>query len=149
MGLGVSSHYVYYRRVINTNSMVSGPSSINGSGTYTFTPNVTPTNCTWSVEPADMFLVSSGSGYTANLSYKTPIVHLAPKATLTFTFSYGCANHYTATKVIDLYIPTTTISGTAISDGFVIDANAVVTVTGTILSNKTQEPLSPSGQDSF
>ncbi len=145
LGLGTVFPYVYYRRIINTNSMVSGPSSINGSGTYTFTPNVTPTNCTWSVEPADMFLVSSGSGYTANLSYKTPIVYLAPKATLTFTFSYGCANHYTATKEIDLYIPTTTISGTAISDGFVIDANAVVTVTGTILSNKNARVIVPVG----
>ena len=139
------AQYTYYRRVTNTNSMISGPSSINGSGTYTFTPNVTPTNCTWSVEPAEMFQVSSGSGYTANLCYKTPFEYLAPKATLTFTFNYGCANHYTATKEIDLRIPTTTVSGNAISEGFVIDDNAVVTVTGKIKSNSNAKTIVPIG----
>lgn len=137
--------YTYYRRVINTNSMISGPSSINGSGTYTFTPNVTPTNCTWSVEPADMFQVSSGSGYTANLTYNMPFVYLAPKATLSFTFSYGCENHYTATKDIDLYIPSTTISGNVTSSGFILDANAVVTVTGTIKNNNKAKTIVPIG----
>ncbi len=143
--LGTVNVYTYYRRVINTNSMISGPSSINGSGTYTFTPNVTPTNCTWSVEPAAMFQNASGSGTTAYLSYATPIVYLAPKATLTFTFSYGCSNHYTATKEIDLRIPTTTISGNAISDGFLIDTDAVVTVTGQIKSNKNAKTIVPVG----
>ncbi len=67
-------------------------------------------NCTWSVEPAAMFQVSSGSGYIANLNYKTPFEYLAPKATITYTFSYGCDNHYTVSKEFDLRIPTTTIS---------------------------------------
>lgn len=145
MGLGVSSHYVYYRRVINTPDDISGPSIFNGTGTYTFSPNVTPTNCTWSVEPAAMFQVSSGTGYTANLSYKTPFEYLAPKATITFTFSYGCENHYTVSKEFDLRIPTTTISGNAISEGFILDANAVVTVTGTIKSNKNAKTIVPVG----
>lgn len=135
--------YSYYRRVINTNSMIFGPSSINGSGTYTFTPNVTPTTCTWSVEPAAMFQVSSGSGNTAILTYNTPFVYLAPTATLTFTFSYGCDNHYTATKEINLRIPTTTISGNVTSDGFVLAPNAVVTVTGTIKNNKNAKTIVP------
>ena len=145
MGLGVSSHYVYYRRVINTPDDISGPSIFNGTGTYTFTPDVTPTNCTWSIEPAAMFQVSSGTGYTANLSYKTPFEYLAPKATITFTFSYGCDNHYTVSKEFDLRIPTTTISGNAISEGFILDANAVVTVTGTIKSNKNAKTIVPVG----
>lgn len=145
MGLGVSSHYVYYRRVINTPDDISGPSIFNGTGTYTFTPDVTPTNCTWSIEPAAMFQVSSGTGYTANLSYKTPFEYLAPKATITFTFSYGCENHYTVSKEFDLRIPTTTISGNAISEGFILDANAVVTVTGTIKSNKNAKTIVPVG----
>lgn len=141
------SHYVYYRRVINTNSMVSGPSTFNGTGTYTFSPNVTPTNCTWSVEPAAMFQISSGTGHTANLSYKTPFEYLAPKATITYTFSYGCDNHYTVSKEFDLRIPTTTISGNAISDGFVIDDNAVVTVAGTIKNNKNVKTIVPVGTE--
>lgn len=139
------AHYTYYRRVVNTNSMISGLSTFNGTGTYIFSPNVTPATCTWSVEPADMFQNASGTGYTANLSYATPFVHLAPKATLTFTFSYGCDNHYTATKEIDLRIPTTTVSGNAVSDGFVIDANAVVTVTGKIKSNERAKTIVPVG----
>lgn len=145
MALGVATHYVYYRRLINTNSMISGSPTFNGTGTYIFSPNVTPATCTWSVEPADMFQNASGTGYTANLSYATPFVHLAPKATLTFTFSYGCDNHYTATKEIDLRIPTTTVSGNAVSDGFVIDANAVVTVTGKIKSNERAKTIVPVG----
>ena len=139
------SHYVYYRRNVNANNSISGPSSFNGSGTFTFTPNVTPTTCIWSVEPAAMFQVSSGTGYTANLSYKTPFEYLAPKATITFTFNYGCDNHYTATKEIDLRIPTTTISGNIVSDGFVIDANAVVTITGTIKNCKNAKTIVPVG----
>ena len=144
-GLGVSSHYVYYRRVINTSAQIAGPSIIDGSGAYTFTPNVTPTTCSWSVEPAAIFQNASGTGCTANLSYATPFVHLAPKATLTFTFSYGCDNHYTVTKEIDLLIPTTTISGIAESDGFVLDTNAVVTVTGEIRSNPKAKTIVPIG----
>lgn len=138
-------HYVYYRRVINTSAQIAGPNIIDGSGTYTFTPNVTPTACSWSVEPAAMFQNATGTGNTANLSYATPFVHLAPKATLTFTFSYGCDNHYTATKEIDLLIPTTTISGFAVSDGFVLDTNAVVTVTGGIRSNYKAKTIVPIG----
>ena len=66
------SVYTYYRRVINT--QLTGPDIIDGSGTYIFTPtpNINMTSCTWSVEPADMFQTSSGTGYTANLTYKTP-----------------------------------------------------------------------------
>ena len=145
ISLGVSSHYVYYRRVINTSAQIAGPSIIDGSGAYTFTPNVMPTTCSWSVEPAAMFQNASGTGCTANLSYATPFVHLAPKATLTFTFSYGCDNHYTVTKEIDLLIPTTTISGIAESDGFVLDTNAVVTVTGEIRSNPKAKTIVPIG----
>ena len=91
------------------------------------------TSCTWSVEPADMFQTASGTGTTANLTYKTPFTYLAPKARITFTFSYSCDNHYSVSKEIDLLIPTTTISGTAVSDGFVLDTNAVVAVPGEIL----------------
>jgi len=32
MALGVATHYVYYRRLINTNSMISGSSTFNGTG---------------------------------------------------------------------------------------------------------------------
>ena len=142
-GLGISTQYVYYRRVINNE--ILGPSTFNGTGTYTFNYDVLPTSCTWSVEPAAMFQVSSGTGYTANLSYKTPFEYLAPKATITYTFNYGCSNHYTATKEIDLRIPTTTVSGNAISDGFVIDNNSVVTVTGKIKSNKNAKTIVPVG----
>lgn len=117
-GIGTITQYTYYRRVINTNERITGLSTFNCSGTYTFSPNVTPTNCSWSVEPAAMFQQSSGTGTTANLNYATPFVYLAPKAKITFTFCYGCDNHYCATKEIDLRIPTTTISGTAIPDGF-------------------------------
>ena len=142
-GLGISTQYVYYHRVINNE--ILGPETFNGTGTYTFYYDVLPTTCTWNVEPAAMFQVSSGSGSTANLSYKTPFEHLAPKATLTFTFSYGCDNHYNATKEIDLRIPTTTISGNAISESFVIDNNAVVTVTGKIKSNSNAKTIVPVG----
>lgn len=137
--------YTYYRRIVNPNDSTHGPSIFNGTGTYTFTPNVTPTTCTWSVEPSAMFQTSSGSGYTANLSYATPFVYLAPKATITFTFSYSCDNHYTVTKEIDLRIPTTTISGVAVSDGFILDSNAVVTVTGKIMNNKDAKIIVPPG----
>lgn len=138
-----SSVYVYYRRVIN--NTITGPSTFNGTGVYTFDYDVAPTSCTWSVEPAAMFQTSSGTGYTANLSYATPFTYLAPKATITFTFSYGCDNHYTATKEIDLRIPTTTISGIAVSDGFIIDTNAVVTVTGTVKSRVNAKVVVPEG----
>ena len=144
-GIGMDSHCVYYRRVINT--QLSGPDIIDGSGTYIFTPNLTPANftCTWCVEPAAMFQTSSGTGYTANLIYKTPFTYLAPKATITFTFSYSCDNHYSVSKEIDLLIPTTTISGIAVSDGFVIDTNAIVTVTGEIRSNPNAKAIVPIG----
>lgn len=137
------AYYTFYRRV--TNNTIYGPSSINGSGTYQFVPNSDSAlvTCTWSVEPAAMFQNASGLGTTAYLSYATPFVYLAPKATLTFTFWYGLSNYYTATKEIDLYIPTTTISGYATSEGFVIDANAVVTVTGTIKNNKNAKTIVP------
>ena len=137
------SVYTYYRRVVNT--QLTGPDIIDGSGTYTFTPNVTPLSCTWSVEPADMFQTASGTGTTANLTYKTPFTYLAPKARITFTFSYSCDNHYSVSKEIDLLIPTTTISGTAVSDGFVLDTNAVVTVTGEICSNHDAKIVVPKG----
>lgn len=142
-----NAHYTYYRRVINTNDRIYGPATFNGTGTYYFDHNdkASTFSCTWSVEPAAMFQNASGSGTTASLSYATPFVYLAPKATITFTFGYGCDNHYTATKEIDLRIPTTTVSGIAISDGFVIDANAVVTVTGQIKSNQTAKAIVPTG----
>ena len=92
-----------------------------------------------------MFQVSSGTGYTANLSYKTPFEYLAPKATITFTFSYGCENHYTVSKEFDLRIPTTTVSGNAVSEGFILDNNATVTVTGNIKSNKNAKTIVPVG----
>lgn len=145
LGLGTVFPYVYYRRNVNSNNSISGPSSINSSGTYTFTPDVTPTNCTWSVEPAAMFQVPTGTGYSANLSYATPFVYLAPKATITFTFSYGCENHYTVSKEFDLRIPTTTVSGNAVSEGFVIDANATVTVTGKIIGKRDAKTIVPIG----
>ena len=143
MGVGVDSHCVYYRRV--TNTQLTGPSVFDGSGTYTFTSNVTPASCTWSVEPAAMFQTSSGTGYTANLTYATPFTYLAPKATITFTFSYSCDNHYSVSKEIDLLIPTTTISGIVVSDGFVIDTNAIVTVTGEIRTNAEAKTIVPIG----
>lgn len=92
-----------------------------------------------------MFQISSGSGYTASLTYKTPLTYLAPKATITFTFYYSCDNYYSVLKEIDLLIPTTTISGTAISDGFVIDTNATVTVTGVIQSTPDAKTIVPIG----
>ncbi len=136
-------YYTYYRRVINND--IQGPSVFNGTGTYTFDHDVAPTSCTWSVEPAAMFQTASGSGYTANLSYATPLAYLAPKATITFTFQYGCDNHYTATKEIDLHIPTTTIAGTATSEGFIVDTNAIVTITGTVNSNTQAKTIVPVG----
>ncbi len=144
--LGTVNVYTYYRRVINTPNNISGPYVFNGTGSFIFYPDyLNITSCSWSVEPAAMFQVSSGTGYTANLSYKTPFEYLAPKATITFTFSYGCDNHYTVSKEFDLRIPTTTISGNAISEGFILDANAVVTVTGTIKSNKNAKTIVPVG----
>lgn len=146
-GYGTDLYYTYYRRVINTNDRIYGPAVFNGMGTYYFDHNDKSNNfsCTWSVEPAAMFQVSSGTGTTANLNYATPFVYLAPKATLTFTFNYGCDNHYTATKEIDLRIPTTTVSGTAVSDGFILDTNAVVTITGQVNSNKDAKTIVPVG----
>ena len=143
MGLGVATHYVYYRRTINTPNHIVGPFTFNGTGVFEFYPSMLSTNCTWSVEPAAMFQVSSGTGERAVLNYATPFTCLAPKATITFTFSYGCDNHYTVSKEFDLRIPTTTISGNAVSEGFVIDANAVVTVTGTIRSNENAKAIVP------
>lgn len=138
------AYYTYYRRINNT---ITGPSVFDGSDSYTFTPtpNVTPTSCTWSVEPAAMFQTSSGSGYTANLTYKTPLTYLAHKAIITFTFYYSCDNYYSVSKEINLFIPTTTISGTAISDGFIIDTNAIVTVTGEIRTNIGAKTIVPTG----
>ena len=78
--LGTATQYVYYRRVIN--NTITGPSTFNGTGVYMFDYDVAPTTCTWSVEPAAMFQTSSGTGYTANLSYATPLTYLAPKATI-------------------------------------------------------------------
>ena len=140
-----NAHYTYYRRVINT--QLTGPDIIDGSGTYIFTPtpNINLASCTWNVEPADMFQTASGTGYTANLTYKTPFTYLAPKAKITFTFSYSCDNHYSVSKEIDLLIPTTTISGIAVSDGFVLDTNAVVAVTGEIRSNPKAKAIVPTG----
>lgn len=143
--LGTDTYYVYYRRNINPSNQISGPYIFNGTGIYTFYPDILVSSCTWSVEPAAMFQVSSGTGYTANLSYKTPFEYLAPKATITFTFSYGCENHYTVSKEFDLRIPTTTISGNAVSEGFILDNNATVTVTGNIKSNKNAKTIVPVG----
>lgn len=143
--LGIDTYYVYYRRNINPSNQISGPYIFNGTGIYTFYPDILVSSCTWSVEPAAMFQVSSGTGYTANLSYKTPFEYLAPKATITFTFSYGCDNHYTVSKEFDLRIPTTTISGNAVSEGFILDNNATVTVTGNIKSNKNAKTIVPVG----
>ena len=136
-------HYVYYRRIIN--NQLTGPDVFHGTGTYQFIPNVTPSTCTWSVEPAELFQTSSGTGYTANLSYKTSPTRLATKARITFTFAYSCDNHYSVSKEFDLRIPTTTISGTAVSDGFIIDTNAVVTVTGLIKTNPEARTIVPAG----
>lgn len=110
--------YTYYRREANT--QINGADTFNGNGTYTFAPNVEIESCTWSVEPAAMFQQSSGSGTIANLSYKSNLSYLAPKAVLTFTFGYSCDNHYTVKKEIDLTLPTSTLSGVIESDGFVI-----------------------------
>lgn len=143
--LGTDTYYVYYRRNINPSNQISGPYIFNGTGIYTFYPDILVSSCTWSIEPADMFQVSSGTGYTANLSYKTPFEYLAPKATITFTFSYGCENHYTVSKEFDLRIPTTTVSGNAVSEGFILDNNATVTVTGNIKSNKNAKTIVPVG----
>lgn len=143
--LGTDTYYVYYRRNISPSNQISGPYIFNGTGVYTFYPDILVSSCSWSVEPAEMFQVSSGTGDIANLSYKTPFVYLAPKATITFTFSYGCDNHYTVSKEFDLRIPTTTISGNAISEGFILDNNASVTVTGNIKSNKNAKTIVPVG----
>ena len=134
-------YYVYYRRIIN--NQIIGSDVLHGSGTYQFVEDVTPTSCTWSVEPAGMFQTSSGTGNTANLSYKTSPTKLAPKATLTFTFAYSCDNHYSVSKEIDLRIPNATVSGTVVSDGFVIDTNATVTVTGMIKTEPGARTIVP------
>ena len=126
--------YTYYRRVANT--QINGADVFNGSGTYTFAPNVEIESCTWSVEPAAMFQQSSGSGTIANLSYKSNLSYLAPKAVLTFTFGYSCDNHYTIKKEIDLTVPTMSVSGEMTCDGFAIRENSTVTVTGRIKINE-------------
>ncbi|MBR4391523.1 MAG: T9SS type A sorting domain-containing protein [Bacteroidales bacterium] len=128
-----------------TNAQITGPDIIDGSAVYLFYPDIKPENCYWSVEPAAMFQQSSGTGIVAALDYATPFIYLSPKATLTYTFSYSCDNSYSCSKEIDLLIPTTTISGTAISDGFVIDTNATVTVTGEIRSNYKAKTIVPTG----
>ena len=137
-------YYTYYRKIVYTNN-IAGTSSFHGNGTYNFCLNFTVSSCSWSVEPAAMFQTASGTGSVAQLSYATPFVYLAPKATITFTFSYGLDNHYSVSKEIDLFIPSTTVSGVAISDGFVLDANAVVTVTGRIKSNEGATSIVPVG----
>lgn len=82
-----------------------------------------------------MFQQPSGSGYAATLHYATPFTHLAPKATVTFTFGYGCDNHYTTTKEIDLVIPTASTASNAESVGFVLAENAQLTIpTGSCLN---------------
>lgn len=127
-GLGTVTQYTYYHRSLNT--IVNGLPAIDKTDpySYTFAPNVTPSTCTWSVEPAAMFQQSSGSGYTATLRYATPFTYLAPKATLTYTFGYGCDNHYTATKDIDLFVPTASTADNAESIGFVLAENAELTI---------------------
>ncbi len=129
-----SSVYTYYRRVANT--QINGADTFNGNGTYTFAPNVEIESCTWSVEPAAMFQQSSGSGTIANLSYKSNLSYLAPKAVLTFTFSYDCDNHYTVKKEIDLTIPTMSVYGEMTCDGFAIRENSTVTVIGNVKINE-------------
>ena len=143
--VGTINIYTYYRRIINTPNQISGPYTFNGSGLYVFYPSIPVTSCSWSVEPAAMFQQSSGTGEIAELRYATPFVHLAPKASITFTFSYGCDNHYTVSKEFDLRIPTTTVSGVAESDGFVIDNHSIVTVTGEIRSNPKAKAIVPTG----
>ena len=138
-GINSSSVYTYYRRVANT--QINGSDTFNGNGTYTFAPNVEIESCTWSVEPVAMFQQSSGSGTIANLSYKSNLSYLAPKAVLTFTFGYSCDNHYTVKKEIDLTLPTSTLSGIIESDGFVIADGATVTVTGEIRTNENAKTI--------
>ena len=140
-----TSVYTYYRRVVNT--QINGPEVFNGSGTYTFVPNVTPAECSWKVEPAVMFQQSSGNGYVANLSYKTNLSHIYPKAVVTFTFKYGCDNTYTVKKEIDLAIPTSTLSGIRTSDGFTVDNGATVTLTGEVrMSENSKVVIRPGGR---
>lgn len=144
-GLNSSSVYTYYRRVANT--QINGADTFNGNGTYTFAPNVEIESCTWSVEPAAMFQQSSGSGTIVNLSYKSNLSYLAPKAVLTFTFSYDCDNHYTVKKEIDLTVPTMSVSGEMTCDGFAIRENSTVTVTGRIKINENGKIIiKPSGK---
>ena len=138
-GINSSSVYTYYRRVANT--QINGSDTFNGNGTYTFAPNVEIESCTWSVEPVAMFQQSSGSGTIANLSYKSNLSYLAPKAVLTFTFGYSCDNHYTVKKEIDLTLPTSTLSGIIESDSFVIADGATVTVTGEIRTNENAKTI--------
>jgi hypothetical protein len=122
--------YTYYRRVANTE--INGPDAFNGNGSYTFVPNVTPSSCMWYIEPFTMFQQASNFGQTASPSYKSNLTHISPKAVITFTFQYGCDNSYTTKREIELEIPTSTLSGTITSDGFIVGDNAVVTITGEI-----------------
>ena len=125
-----SSVYTYYRRVANT--QINGPYVFNGNATYTFVPDVEPTSCRWNIEPFSMFQQSFNFGQNASFSYTSDPSHLSPKAVITFTFQYGCDNSYTAKREIELELPTSTLSGTITSDGFIVGKDAVVMVTGEI-----------------
>ena len=140
-----STVYTYYRRVANTE--IYGPDTFNGNGSYTFVPNVTPSSCRWNIEPYTMFQQSFSFGQTASLSYKSNLTHISPKAVITFTFQYGCDNSYTTKREIELEIPTSTLSGTITSDGFIVGDNAVVTVTGEIrMEENSKIIIKPGGK---
>ena len=105
-GLNSSSVYTYYRRVANT--QIDGPNVFNGNATYTFTPNVTPSSCSWSVEPAEMFYQSSGSGKESILTLKkkksvpsamtNPLLLLHSKLCLTPSSAVLCTSVFTPVK---------------------------------------------------
>ena len=140
-----STVYTYYRRVANTE--IDGPDTFNGNGSYTFVPNVTPSSCRWNIEPYTMFQQSFSFGQTASLSYKSNLTHISPKSVITFTFQYGCDNSYTTKREIELEIPTSTLSGTITSDGFIVGDNAVVTVTGEIrMEENSKIIIKPGGK---
>ena len=140
-----STVYTYYRRVANTE--IYGPDTFNGNGSYTFVPNVTPSSCRWNIEPYTMFQQSFSFGQTASLSYKSNLTHISPKSVITFTFQYGCDNSYTTKREIELEIPTSTLSGTITSDGFIVGDNAVVTVTGEIrMEENSKIIIKPGGK---